>query len=107
MEDFSNALDTGDREFILGRLHPAVIEAYGAELCSTWVDTEIMALSSYQLTSEPQGPVDQVVSTPTGSSTITDSFNADVSFTFQGEEFTGGAGFALIDGQVFWLGQCR
>lgn len=105
--EFAEALASGNREFIRNTLHPAVAEGFGEDLCTGWIEAEIMTLSNYQLTNEPEGPVDQVVATPSGNRTITDSYSAEVSFMFQGAEFTGGAGFGLVDGKVFWLGQCR
>jgi len=104
---FSAALDAGDRDFVYMRLHPEVINGWGEDLCSAWVDREIMELSDYTFVSLVSGPVTQPVTTPNGTATILDYFSASVSFVFQGETFSSDGGYALIDGDMYWLGQCR
>lgn len=107
VEEFSTALDTGDRGFVEGRLHPQVIDGYGAEICAAWISSEIMTLSNYRLIEGPDGPIDQVFATPAGDRSISNAWSGRVAFTFQGQEFEGDAGFAALDGIVYWLGQCR
>jgi len=104
---FSAALDSGDRDFVYTRLHPEVVTGWGADLCSAWVDREIMELSDYTFVSLVSGPVTQTVTTPNGTATILDYFTASVTFVFQGETFNSDGGYALIDGEMYWLGQCR
>lgn len=104
---FSAALAAGDRDFVYTRLHPEITSNWGEDLCSAWVDREIMELSDYTFVSLVSGPADQVVSTPNGSATIADYFAASVSFVFQGETFFSDGGYALIDSDMYWLGQCR
>lgn len=105
--EFSAALVTGDRAFVESRLHPQVIDGYGPDPCGTWITDEIMTLSGYRLIDGPEGPLDQVFSTPNGNQSISDSWAGRVAFTFQGQEFEGDARFAVLDGLVYWLGQCR
>ena len=107
VQKFSAALAAGDREFIESRLHPQVIDGYGADLCATWITNEIMTLSNYRLIEGPEGPVDQVFGTPGGDRSVSNAWSGRVAFTFQGQEFEGDAGFAVLDDVVYWLGQCR
>ena len=107
VDRFSSALEAGDESFVAGRLHPEVVDGYGADLCARWIADEIMTLSDYRLIEGPNGPLDQVFATPDGERSITDTWTGRVMFTFQGQEFEGDAGFAILDGVVYWLGQCR
>lgn len=105
--EFTAAIASGDRGFVLSRFHPAVIAGYGESLCSDWVDREIMALSDYELTGSPSGPETRSFEIASESVEVEDAYSAPVSFVFQGERFDGTAGFAIVDGAVHWLGQCR
>lgn len=107
VEDFAAALEDGDREFVLERLHPVVIDGWGAELCESWVDSEIMMLSNYTLLAVDTGPITQQVDTPAGPAEVENYFGTTVSYTFQGQDFESGGSFALVDDTMFWLGQCR
>jgi hypothetical protein len=104
---FATALSTGDRGFVLERLHPEVVAAYPTDACETWVDDEIMALSDYRLTGDPSGPVDKNVTIAGRQVTIPDVYSAPVSFTFGGQDFESSADFSLVDGVVYWLGMCE
>ncbi len=103
----SRALDDGDSEFVFGRLHPAVIAGWGEDLCSAWVDRDIMALSAYTFLALVDGPLARVVDTPNGRVTVPDYYTATVSYTFQGETSLADSGFALVGTEMHWLGQCR
>ena len=107
IQTFSQALDDGDGEFVFARLHPVVIEGWGEDLCSTWVDREIMALSAYTFLALVDGPLARVVDTPNGRMTVPDYYTATVRFTFQGETSLADSGFALVGTEMHWLGQCR
>jgi hypothetical protein len=102
------ALEEDDVDFLLRRLHPKVIEAYGQERCRNWVENEIVVLANYQLAGKVSGPVDQQFTDPEGVPfAIADVFTAPVSFTFEGADFEAEAQFALVDGRIYWLGSCR
>jgi len=107
VEDYAQALEDGDREFIRERLHPVVIDGWGEDLCEAWIDREVMGLSNYVLVSVDRGPVLQTVDTPNGAVEVEDFFSGSVTYTYQGQDFEGGGSFALIDTTMFWLGQCR
>ncbi len=104
---FAAAIAAGDVDFLLDRLHPAVVGGFGPALCRTWIEGEILLLGDYKLAGPVEGPRDQPFTTPAGTGTISDAFVAPVSFVFQGQSFDGEGGFALVDNDMFWLGQCR
>lgn len=104
---FAAALDAGDRDFLMTRLHPAVVDGFSDEVCEAWVGREIMGLSDYRLTEEPSGPIDKNVTVAGQSVTIHDVYTAPVSFTFQGQSFDSSADFSVVDGVVHWLGSCE
>lgn len=104
---YTSALESDDVDFLLSRLHPVVIDAYGPELCRAWIEREIVELESYELIGEVTGPTTTRVSIPEGSTDIADAYSARVSFVFQGSTFEADAGFALVDTEIHWLGVCR
>lgn len=104
---FAAAIASGDVDFLINRLHPAVVGGFGPALCRTWIETEILELVDYQVTGPAVGPRTQTFTTPAGTGTIEDAFSAPVSFVFQGQKFDAGGDFALVDGEMRWMGQCR
>ncbi|MCB1245697.1 MAG: hypothetical protein KDB69_00350 [Acidimicrobiia bacterium] len=104
---FAAALEAGDREFVSERLHPVVSDAWGDDLCQAWIDREIVELRDYTLVAVTSGPADASVTTPGGQVSVADMYEADVTFTFQGQSFDSVGTFAPIDGMMYWLGQCR
>ncbi len=104
---FAAAIAVGDVEFLFDRLHPAVVGGFGPALCRSWIEGEVLLLGNYELSGPVEGPRDQSFTTPAGTGTIPDAFAAPVSFVFQGQSFDGEGGFALVDNEMFWLGQCR
>lgn len=105
--EYAAALDRDDIDFLLGRLHPVVVSAYGIDLCRDWIEREIVTLDGYRLTGAVTGPTTGRVTVPDGETVIEDVFSAPVRFVFEGSTFDREAGFALIDDEVFWLGVCR
>ena len=107
VDSYAAAIAAGDVGFLFDRLHPAAVGGFGADLCRAWIDGEILALGDYRLTGAVEGPLEQSFTTPAGTGLIENAFRAPVSFVFQGQEFDAFAGFALVDGEMRWLGQCR
>jgi hypothetical protein len=101
------AIDADDVEFVFGRLHPAVVDAYGAETCRSWVETEIIKLENYGVIGEVNGPSDRTAKLPGGDQVIKDMFDAPIRFRLDGQSFDSEGGFALVDGLIYWLGQCE
>lgn len=104
---FAAAIASGDVDFLVNRLHPAVVGGFGPALCRTWIETEILELVDYQVTGPAVGPRTQTFTTPAGTGTIEDAFSAPVSFLFQGQKFDAEGDFALVDSEMRWMGQCR
>jgi len=107
VERFAAAIAASDVEFLFDRLHPAVIGGFGPDVCRNWVEAEILQFSDYELAGPAEGPRDQSFSTPAGTGVIENAFSAPIRFTFQGQGFDAEGGFALIDTEMYWLGQCR
>jgi hypothetical protein len=104
---FAAALEADDVQFIFGRLHPAVVDGYGADICLKFIEREIIALDNYRLTADPAPPADADFELPSGMVTIEAVVLASVAFTFGGEDFELPATFALVDGEYRWMTQCR
>jgi len=92
--DFVGWIAAGDTASLVAALHPDVIERFGADLCRSFVEREVLAIVDYHLT----GPV---------TSEGDDRYAAPVTFTFQGQSFDSTAGWKLQDGDVRWLTTCR
>lgn len=104
---YGAALAAGDVEFVWERLHPAVKEGYGEDLCRAWVEREVMQLMEYVLVSVNSGPLATQFALPTGAVTVADVYDVTVSFTFQGQPFTTDSGYAPVGVEMHWLGACQ
>lgn len=98
---FTDAITRENTNFLLARLHPAVLDLFGPEACRAFITEEILQLEQYRLIGEVMGPIPQVVA-----DVRVDMYRAPAAFVFQGQEFTSEAGFALVDGEVRWFTQC-
>jgi hypothetical protein len=101
------AIDVDDIEWVFARLHPAVVGAYGADVCRSWVGSEIIKLENYGLIGEVTGPSDKTAQLPGGDQVIKDMFDAPIRFSFEGQSFDSVGSFALVDGLMYWLGKCE
>jgi hypothetical protein len=104
---FREALEADDLDFAFSRLHPAVIEAYGEDLCRAWTEREILALDEYQTTGPFSELGETTVNLPDGAVPVAELFEVPISFVFQGQFFEDNASFAREDGLIYWLGNCR
>lgn len=100
--EFSQAINSGDTDFLNSTLHPAVLEIHGELTCNAFIEAEILLLQDYQLVGSLAGPPTQTF----GTSSV-EVFTGMVTFTLQGQEFEATASFALEDGQVRWFAECR
>lgn len=107
VEAYTAAIGSRDETFLAERLHPTVVDGYGIELCRSWIEREILEFSNYQLTAAAEGPRDISFAMPDGRVVIPDTFTAPVTFVFGGQSFDAEASFAAIEGELYWLGQCR
>ena len=104
---YAAATETGDGVFLADHILPDLQDVYGEDLCRTWVDREILAISDYQLTGTVTGPLSRTLTVGETVITVEQYYEAPVSFTFQGESFETVATFATVDGEVYWIGECR
>jgi hypothetical protein len=102
VDDYVAAIESGDVDFLLDRLHPAVLDQFDTELCRTFIEREILALRNYRLTGDIEGPTPESI----GGRDF-ESYSAPIAFDFQGESFDGGASWGLVDGEVRWFTTCR
>jgi hypothetical protein len=111
IEDFVaayvSATESGDGEFLFERLLPEIRDAYGADLCRNWVNSEILAISDYKVTGEITGPSSRSLAAGSTTVAVDQYYEAPISFTFQGQSFDSKAGWVIENGQVFWVGECR
>lgn len=107
VDQYADALERDDVDFLLAALHPVVIDGFGLETCRAWIRDEIVLIDSYRIVGAIEGPMEQSFSTPAGTGTIDDAYAATVAFSFRGQAFEAEGGFAEVDGMVHWLGQCR
>jgi len=104
---FDTALSTGDLDFVFERIHPVAIAGFGAEFCRQFVDSQFSQATAMSLQGEPAGPSSTVVETPAGETTIDDYYTGAVELILQGQTFEIEAGWAVVDGKVFWLTSCN
>jgi hypothetical protein len=108
VESYRAALDTDDVGFLFDRLHPRVVGIYGSDLCRAWVAREVVGLDNYEIAGEVTGPADEMFTASDGTRfAIADKFSTTITFTIQGQDFETEAGFALVEGVMYWLGTCR
>lgn len=104
---FNQANSVGDTTFASDRLHPVVIEIFGAELCQTWLDNRF-AGTTIQVTGEPSPLGSTSFGLPDGStSEVTDYFTVAVDLTFQGSVTPAEASFAYIGPDIYWFTNCE
>jgi len=104
---YATATEGGDADFLFDRLLPQLRDEFGADLCRTWVEREILAISGYQLTGEIAGPTSRTLNVGETAIPTDDYYEAPVVFTFQGQSFDTTAQWVVQDGQVYWIGVCR
>lgn len=104
---FNDANSVGDTTFASDRLHPVVIEIFGAELCQTWLDNRF-AGTTIQVTGDPSPLGSTSFGLPDGStSEVTDYFTVAVDLTFQGSVTPAEASFAYLGPDIYWFTNCE
>lgn len=104
--DFAAAIDTGNVDYLLARLHPLVQLGYEQQTCRSFIETEILALGDYSLV----GTVEESTLTFTvnGEEVVVEpAFQATVSFTYQGQTYESAAHFAPSEGEIRWFAECE
>lgn len=97
------AIESGDVDFLVSRLHPVVLGMPSADLCRAFIEREILALGNYRIAGDVAGPVSQEVA----GSAVPELYSVPVTFEFQGQSFTGVATFAPVEAQMHWFTECR
>ncbi len=97
----------GGVDFLFDRLLPGIPEVLGPDTCLLWIETEVLALSDYTAIGDVSGPSSRTLTLGETTVTVDQHFEVPVRFSFQGQSFDTVAAFAVIDGQVFWIGECR
>ncbi len=86
---FNRATASGDTDWLYDHLAPAVIEAYGEDVCRSHVDDVIVEVRDLTVQGPVLGPIGQEVEVPRpGGSVVIDLtslFSADITFVFGGE----------------------
>ena len=103
VDDFVAAIEADDAPFLVESLHPLVVQEFTVELCSSFIEREILTLTDYRRTGDVVGPDERTVL----GSPVENFYEAPVSFGFQGQTFDSRATFALVDGAVSWFAECR
>lgn len=111
LDDFVAAFNAsnaaGDTTFAFERLHPVVLEIFGADLCQTWLDSRF-AGTTIQVTGEPSPLGSTSFGLPDGStSAVDDYFTVAVDLTFQGSVTSAEASFAFIGPDIYWFTNCE
>ena len=104
---YAAATESGDADFLAGRLLPELRDVYGEDLCRSWVEREILAVSDYQLIGEITGPLARTLTVADTVISVESYYEAPVSFVFQDTSFEAVATFATVDGETYWIGECR
>ena len=103
---FRVAIDAEDVAFLMERLHPVVIDAYGSEACRAFVTQEILELRNYRQTGDSIGPIIRAFTTTEGSVTA-QTYEVPVAFEFQGQDHRDRALLGFSDDTMHWFAECR
>lgn len=104
-EAFAAALEAQDLDFLFERLHPTVIERFGEEACRAHLASEFSPMRDYRVSGAVTGPESRQVETPSGTVTL-EVFDAEVAFSYLGQEFEATGTFSLVDGEMYWFATC-
>jgi hypothetical protein len=103
---FNSAVQTGDLQFLIDRLHPVAVTIGGEEACRAYIQSEFSQASSMMLTGNIVGPDEVVKVGPDGDIVLEEHYTADVVLVFRGQAFDITAEFARLDGVMRWLTAC-
>lgn len=105
--EYAAATEANDVGFLFDRLFPPLIDVFGPELCRGFVEREIIVISDYILIGEVAGPFTRTLNVGSTAIAVDQYFEAPVRFTFEGQSFDLTATFVALDGEVYWIGECR
>lgn len=101
-----NASTTSDLGFAFDRLHPVVLELFGADMCRTWLEQRF-AGTTVEIVGEPGSPAATRLNTPSGPVDVDDLFTVLTEITFQGSVSDAPATYAYVDGLIHWFTSCE
>ncbi len=105
-ERFIAAHENRDADHLIETLHPAIPEAFGAQVCSDYVRNTTGSLAGFEILSIGQ-PGTVELDTPSGTIVIEDTHAFSIEFTLtDGSTFQNDANLGLVDGEPHWLTRC-
>jgi len=102
----ADATSRGDVEWLLSRLHPAVLTRYGEDACRRYVTDYVVQPGVRLRLQSTTGPGTWVWETDGRSSEIDEVYNLDVHRFAKGVETTGGIEAANVDGTFRFFADC-
>ena len=103
--DLVDAMQSQDVTFLFDRLHPAVLDIYGADACQAYLGS-IAGYSNIGVL-QLSGPGDWVFERDGTSTPIQDAYTIEANFTLpEGQVNPAVAHFALMDGEMSWFTDC-
>lgn len=105
MGQLDDAYRRGDTTWLLGRLHPAVIDAYGDTACTAAI-TDYQAADFASVVTAVTGPASWTYVAGKHSVSVADVYTVAVRRTRDGKTSVKTIHLALIDGQLAWFSNC-
>jgi hypothetical protein len=105
VEDFSEAHNTRDADFLIATLDPAAIQAYGAEACNTYVAATAGSINSIELLAMGEA-ITYSYDTDSATTQIPGAWPVQLSVLVRGEPQILSGHFMYDGGAVSWLTRC-
>jgi hypothetical protein len=102
---YSQAMQMGNAGFLLDRLHPVVIDMYGAPVCQTYLEGILEPTLQAQVNSV-EGPMPWMFERDGQVHEIRRTYNVDLTITVGGEPSDRQAHLEQIDGLQTWFTDC-
>jgi hypothetical protein len=103
---FSQALRTGDNEFLFDRLAPAVLARYGADQCRTSLAAAVNSPTLEFALQSASAPATFAWTTDGLTDDLADVLTLQVTQTVGGQSTLREVHFPMVDGQLRWLTDC-
>jgi hypothetical protein len=100
------ALRTGDVAFLSARLHPAVINRYGAEVCAAHLETLQDTYTPRTVTGDATGPASYDWKTDGMTTTIADIYSVPIEITTDAAPQRQEVHTTEVDGTFRWFSDC-
>jgi hypothetical protein len=106
LADLAAAFRASDVEFKLARLHPAVIERFGEELCRTYLSTIAPDASAAFVVTSVSEPADYDWTIAGQTTTVPETVSVEVTRTANGVASAATVHLTPVDGQLRWYTDC-